>query len=57
MISKGALEQGGRWVDQIFTLNQIGEKAQEKNSECMQVYVEKEHNKVNTEALWQVLWG
>ena len=53
---QGPLEQG--WcVDQIFTLKQIGEKAQE--TKC-RVYVgfidlEKVYNSVNMEGLWQVL--
>ena len=48
-------------VDQIFTLKQIGEKAREKKR---RVYVgfldlEKVYDRVNREALWQVLkiWG
>ena len=28
---------GSGWVDQIFTLKQIGEKEREKNLECMRV--------------------
>ena len=56
MMSKGALEQGEGCVDQIFTLKQIGDKAREKNA----VYVcfidlEKVYDRVNREALWQVL--
>ena len=44
-------------VDQIFTLKQIGKKAQEKKR---RVYVgfmdlEKAYDSVNREALWQVL--
>ena len=47
---------GKGFVDQIFALNQIGEKAQEQNV----VYVgfidlEKAYDRVNKEALWQVL--
>ena len=54
--SKGGSEQRG-CADQIFTLNQIGEKAQE---EKRRVYVgsmdlEKTYDMVNREALWQVL--
>ena len=32
MMHKGSLERGGGYVDQIFTLKQIGEKTREKNS-------------------------
>ena len=57
MMSKGALEQGGECLDQIFTLKQIGEKARE--IKC-RVYVgfkdlKKVYYRVNWEALWQVL--
>ena len=56
MMSKSVLEQGGT-LDHIFTLKQIGEKAQEKK--C-RVYVgfmdfEKVYDKVNREPLWQVI--
>ena len=45
---------GRRYVDQIFTIKQIGEKAWEKK---LRVYVgfmdlEKAYDKVNREALW-----
>ena len=48
---------GSGCVDQIFTLKQIGEKAREKKR---RVYVgfmdlEKAYDRVNREALWQVL--
>ena len=57
MMSKGVSEQGGCCVDQIFTLKQIVEKAQEKK---WRVYVgfmdlKKAYDWVNWEALWQVL--
>ena len=37
MMRKGVSEQGGGYVEQIFTLKQIGEKAQEKNVASMWV--------------------
>ena len=56
MMSKGDSEQGRGCVNQIFTLKQIGEKAREKNV----VYVgfidlENAYERINREALWQVL--
>ena len=53
---QGGFRAGRGYVDQIFTLKQIGEKAREKKA----VYVgfidmEKSYNRVNKEALWQVL--
>ena len=56
MMRKGALEREG-CVDQIFTLKQIGEKAREKKRRVHVSFVdlEKACDKVNREALWQVL--
>ena len=43
-------------VDQIFTLKQISEKTREKNIVFVDfIDSEKAHDKVNREALWQVL--
>ena len=42
-------------VDQIFTLKQIGEKAREKTVYVGFIDMEKAYDKVNREALWQVL--
>ena len=52
-MSKGGFRAGRECVGQIFTLNQIGDK------KC-RVYVgfmdlEKAYDRVNMEALWQVL--
>ena len=54
---KGGFKAGREYVDQIFNLKQIGEKAREK---ICRVYVgfmdlEKAYERVNREALWQVL--
>ena len=54
---RGNFRAGRMCVDQIFTVKQIGVKAREKK--CT-VYVgfmdlEKSYDKVNMEALWQVL--
>ena len=54
---QGSFGEGRGCVDQIFTLKQIDEKAQEKKR---RVYVdfmdlEKAHDTVNKEALWRVL--
>ena len=54
---KGSFRAGRGCVDQIFTQKQISEKAQEKKCK---VYVgfmdlEKAYDRVNREALWQVL--
>ena len=54
---QGGFRGGKGCIDQIFTLRQIGEKAWEKK--C-RVYVgfmdlEKTYDRVNREALWQVL--
>ena len=62
---QGGFRAGRRFVDQIFTLQQIGEKVRDKK--C-RVYVgfmnlEKAYDRVNREAFWQVLkmydveWG
>ena len=44
-------------MDQIFTLKQIGEKAEEKKCRLYVGFIdlEKMYNRVNREALWQVL--
>ena len=44
-------------VDQIFTLKQVGEKAREKKRRMYVRFtdLEKAYNRVNREALWQVL--
>ena len=44
-------------VDQIFTLNQMGEKAREKKRRVYVGFIdlEKAYDRVNKEALWQVL--
>ena len=54
---QGSITTGRGYLDKIFTLKQIGGKAREKKRS---VYVgfmnlEKAYNKVNREALWQVL--
>ena len=54
---QGGFRAGRGCVEQIFTLNQVDEKAREKK--C-RVYVgfmdlEKSYDRVNREALWQVL--
>ena len=56
MIIKKLVSNHGGGVNQVFTLKQIGEKANNKKS----VYVsfmdpEKVYDRVNREALWQVL--
>ena len=49
--------RAGRGVDQIFTLKQIGEKAREKKRRVYWGFInlEKAYDRVNREALWQVL--
>ena len=44
-------------VDQILTLKQTGEKAQKKKCRVYEGFIdlEKEYNRINSEALWQVL--
>ena len=54
---QGRFRAGKGCVDQIFTLKQIDEKAWEKNC-CVYVgfmELEKAYDRVNREALWQVL--
>ena len=53
MMSKGALEQGGGCVDQIFTLKQIGKRAREKKSRVYVGFIdlEKAYDRINREAL------
>ena len=50
-------EQGRRCLDQIFTLKQISEKEREKKRRVYVGFIdlEKTYNRVNREALWQVL--
>ena len=45
------------YVDQIFTLKQISEKAREKKCRVYMGFIdlEKAYNRVNRKALWQVL--
>ena len=54
---QGGFRAGRCCIDQIFTLKQIGEKAQEKKwrvyVSCMDL--EKAYHKINREVLWQVL--
>ena len=50
--------KAGKWrVDQIFTLKQIGGKAQEEKCRVNVDFIdlEKIYDRVNREALWQVL--
>ena len=42
MMSKVVSEPGGGCVDQIFTLNQIGEKAQEKKFKVYMGFMDSE---------------
>ena len=48
---------GSGCVDQIFTLKQIGEKAREKKRRVYVGFIdlEKAFDRVNREALWEVL--
>ena len=41
-MSKGTLERGKGCVDQIFTLNQVGEKAREKKRSVYQCFIDLE---------------
>ena len=54
---QGGFRAGKGCVDQIFTLKQIGEKSQEKKrgEDVGFMDLEKACDKVNREALWQVL--
>ena len=54
---EGCFRAGRECVDQIFTLNQIGEKAQEKKCRVYVGFIdlEKVYNRVNRKALWQGL--
>ena len=55
-MNKGAFRSGKGYVDQIFILKQIGEKAHERNRKVYVGFldVEKAYDRVNREALWQV---
>ena len=52
-ICKGGFRLGRGYVDQIFTLTQIGEKAREKKRRVYVCFIdlEKAYNRVNREAL------
>ena len=54
---KEGFRVGRGCVDQIFTLKQIGEKSQEKKCTVYMGFIdlEKVYDRVNKEALWQVL--
>ena len=52
---QGGFRSGRRCVDQIFTLNQIGEKARKKKKRVYGGFMEKTFDGVNKEALWQFL--
>ena len=52
---QGGFKEGRGCVNQIFTLKQIGEKAQEIKVYIGFIALEKANYKVNKEALWQVL--
>ena len=56
-MSKGGFRAGSGYVDQIFTLKQMGEKAQEKKHRVHVSFIdlEKVYDKVNRESLWRVL--
>ena len=45
------------YIDQIFTLTQIGEKARKKNRTLYVGFIDSDEtcNRVNREALWQLL--
>ena len=54
---QGGFRVGRGCVDQIFTLKQIGEKAREKKRRVCVGFLDLEntYDRVNSEALWQVL--
>ena len=54
---QGGFNAGRVCVDQIFTLKQIVEKAREKKCRVFEDFIdlEKAYDRVNEEALWQVL--
>ena len=53
---QGDFRAGIRRIDKIFTLKQIGKKTQEKMQGLFWFYgFEKMYERVNREALWQVL--
>ena len=57
MMSKGCFRPGRGFVDQIFPLNEIGEKAREKRRMLYVDFIDQEkvYDRVNMEALWQAL--
>ena len=54
---RGGFRAGRGYVNQIFTLQQVGEKHERKKSRVCMGFIdfEKAYNRVNMEALWQVL--
>ena len=54
---QGVFRAGRGFVDQIFTLNQVDDKARKKKRRVHLGFVdsEKAYDRVNREALWQVL--
>ena len=56
-VKQGGFRAGRGCVDQIFTLKQMGEKAREKKCNVYASFIdlEKAYDRVNREALWQVL--
>ena len=54
---QGSFRAGRRSVDQIFTLNQIGEKKYMRKNVVYVSFIdlERAYDRVNREALWQVL--
>ena len=54
---QGGFRAGRRCVDHIFILKQIGEKAREKKRRVCVGFIdlEKAYDRVDMEALWQVL--
>ena len=52
---QGGFRAGMGFVDQIFTLKQIGEKAREKKCRVYVGFMDLEKDRVKREVLWQVL--
>ena len=54
---QGGFRTGRGCIDQIFTLKQICEKVREKQRRVYVGFIdlEKSYNRINREALWQVL--